>query len=77
MLIKNIYKNMKILKKNKNMIRGIGLHYFSAEVKTKIDVIRRGCFNLIAAYNDHIIMGWWKWKHVGWELLAKAPMEPV
>ena len=25
------------------MIRGI--HYFSAEVKTKIDVIPRGCFN--------------------------------
>ena len=40
MLIKNICKNMKILKKN--MIRGI--HYFSAEVKTKIDVIPRGCF---------------------------------
>ena len=26
------------------MIRGI--HYFSAEVKTKIDVIPRGCFNI-------------------------------
>ena len=34
MLIKNICKNMKILKKNKNMIRGI--HYFSAEVKPKL-----------------------------------------
>ena len=42
MLIKNICKNMKIPKKNKNMIRGI--HYFSAELKTKIDVIPRGCF---------------------------------
>ena len=31
MLIKNICKNMKILKKNKNMIRGI--HYFSTELK--------------------------------------------
>ena len=31
---------MKIL--NKKMIRGI--HYFSAELKTKIDVIPRGCF---------------------------------
>ena len=28
--------------KNKNMIRGI--HYFSTELKTKIDVILRGCF---------------------------------
>ena len=36
MLIKNIYKNMKILI--------CGIHYFSAEVKTKIDVIPRGCF---------------------------------
>ena len=35
---------MKILKKNKNMIRGI--HYFSTELKTKIDVIPRGCFNI-------------------------------
>ena len=34
MLIKNICKNRKILKKNKNMIRGI--HYFSTELKTKI-----------------------------------------
>ena len=42
MLIKNTCKNMKILKKNKNMIRGI--HYFSTELKTKIDVITRGCF---------------------------------
>ena len=23
----------------------LGIHYFSAEVKTKIDVIPRGCFN--------------------------------
>ena len=45
MLIRNICKNMKILKKIKNMIRGI--HYFSAEVKMKIDVIPRGCFNII------------------------------
>ena len=27
------------------MIRGI--HYFGTELKTKIDVIPRGCFNLI------------------------------
>ena len=33
---------MKILKKIKKIIRGI--HYFSAELKTKIDVIPRGCF---------------------------------
>ena len=33
---------MKILKKN--MIRGI--HYFSTGIKTKIDVIPRGCFNV-------------------------------
>ena len=39
MLIKNICKNMKILQKNKNMIRGI--HYASTELKTKIDVIPR------------------------------------
>ena len=32
---------MKILKKN--MIRGI--HYFSTELKTRIDVIPRSCFN--------------------------------
>ena len=32
---------------------------------------------VIAAYHDHIIMSWWKLKHVGWELLAKAPMDPV
>ena len=44
MLIKNICKNMKIVKKNKNMIRGI--HYFSTELKTKIDVIPRSCFKL-------------------------------
>ena len=43
MLIKNICENMKILKKNKNMIRGI--HYFSTELKTKIDVIPSGCCN--------------------------------
>ena len=36
MLIKNICKNMKNSEKNKTMIRGI--HYFSAELKTKIDV---------------------------------------
>ena len=30
-----------------------------------------------AAYDNHIIKGWWKLKHVGWELLAKAPMNPV
>ena len=41
MLIIIICKNIKILKKNKNMIRGI--HYFSTELKTKIDVIPRGC----------------------------------
>ena len=35
---------MKILKKNKNMIRGI--HYFSTELKTEIDVIPKSCFNL-------------------------------
>ena len=34
---------MKILKKNKNMIHGI--HYFCTELKTKIDIIPRGCFN--------------------------------
>ena len=33
---------MKILKKIKNMIRGI--HYFSTKLKTKIDVIPRSCF---------------------------------
>ena len=34
------------------MIRGI--HYFSAEVKTKIDVIPRGCFNIhIIIYAGH------------------------
>ena len=43
MLIKNICKNKKNSEKNKNMIRGI--HYFSTELKTKIDVIPRGCFN--------------------------------
>ena len=37
MLIKNICENI-----CKNMIRGI--HYFSTELKTKIDVILRGCF---------------------------------
>ena len=31
------------------MIRGI--HYFSTELKTKIDVIQRGCFN----YNPHLV----------------------
>ena len=30
------------------MIRGI--HYFSAEVKTKIDVIPRGCFKINIGY---------------------------
>ena len=30
------------------MIRGI--HYFSAEVKTKIDVIPRGCFKIEKTY---------------------------
>ena len=34
MLIKNICKNIKILKKNINMIRGI--HYFSTELKTEM-----------------------------------------
>ena len=43
MLIKNVCKNIKILKKN--MIRGI--HYFSTELKTKIDVIPRGCFKFL------------------------------
>ena len=50
MLIKNICKNKKIVIKIKNMIRGI--HYFSTELKTKIDVIPSGCFksffNIIA-----------------------------
>ena len=32
---------------------------------------------VIAAYHNHIIKGWWNLKHVGWELLAKAPMDPV
>ena len=43
MLIKNIFLNLKILKKNKIMI--LGIHYFITKVKTKIDVIPRGCFN--------------------------------
>ena len=44
MLIENICKNMKNCEKNKNMIRGI--HYFSTELKTKIDVIPRSCYNI-------------------------------
>ena len=32
---------------------------------------------VIAAHHNHIITGWWKLKQVGWELLAKAPMDPV
>ena len=43
MLIKNIHKKHENSEKNKNMIRGI--HYFSTELKTKIDVIPRSCFN--------------------------------
>ena len=35
------------------MIRGI--HYFSAEVKTKIDVIPRGCFKLVTYTKSPII----------------------
>ena len=42
MLITNICKHIQILKKNKNMIRGI--HYFSTEIKKKIDVIPRSCY---------------------------------
>ena len=36
------------------MIRGI--HYFSAEVKTKIDVIPRGCFNIHIVIVFHVII---------------------
>ena len=32
---------------------------------------------VIAPYHDHIIKGWWTLKSVGWELPAKAPMDPV
>ena len=34
------------------MIRGI--HYFSTELKTKIDVIPRGCFNTVTEQIYHI-----------------------
>ena len=50
--------------KNKNMIRGI--HYFSTELKTKIEVIPRSCFNsftLILAkegYNNIVKLGYYK-----------------
>ena len=50
MLIKNICKNIKYFEKNKNMIRGI--HYFSTELKTTIDVIPRGCFNIAKSRYD-------------------------
>ena len=43
MLIKNICKKYENSEKNKNMIRGI--HYFSTELKTRIVVIPRSCFN--------------------------------
>ena len=32
---------------------------------------------IISAYHDYIERGGWELKHVGWELLAKAPMDPV
>ena len=48
MLIKKIC----ISEKNKNMIRGI--HYFSTELKTKIDVIPRSFFNIVICMSDII-----------------------
>ena len=44
MLIKNIFLNLKTLKKNKIMIWGI--HYFITEIKTKYDVIPRSRFKI-------------------------------
>ena len=47
-LIRNIFKNLKTLKKIKIMIWGI--HYFTTKLITKIDVISRGCFNVSSLY---------------------------
>ena len=46
----------------------------------QVVIVVRGFLNVcvvIAAYHNHFIKGWWELKHVGWELLAKAPMDPV
>ena len=42
-LIKNIFKNLKTMKKIISCSGGI--HYFTTKLKTKIDVISRSCFN--------------------------------
>ena len=48
----------------------------SLSVVIAVNGFLNGCV-VIVAYIDHIIKGWWNFKHVEWELLAKAPMNPV
>ena len=51
MLQKNILKNLKT--KSEIMICGIGLHYFIAEIKTKIDVFPRSRFIFNGSIDHH------------------------
>ena len=45
-----------------------------------IVIVVHGLLNVcvvFTAYHNHIRKSWWKLKHVGWEIVANAPMDPV
>ena len=62
-----------------NIVReGTGDSWYECTARrTVMENILNVCV-VIAGCHNHIIKGWWKLKkHVGWELIAKAPMDAV